>query len=279
MKNVFELFGFISMACISAAIIFMFMGKKDISAAAAMGDKPNLYSEVAETPGMPKSVTKGIRGNYSSDSGSARRLNNTQESGARASTVAPEERLRALYADGDFVYEAVKKWRSAVSDMADEYNVKPQALLANVLVQSYLGNYTTAQLQQDAARHAGDRVMPAANAAKRYPFAWSVQKVMEQNHLDRYFNEEVHTAAAAVPDRMISAKYATGTKGIATPKVSAPKVVATAKNSPVEEGFRNMVAKEYGFTSWTGLERLAEPEVKNEAEHRVKSMLMASRIK
>lgn len=278
MKNVFELFGFISMACISAAIIFMLMGKKDIAAAAALGDKPNLYSEVAGSPAMPKSVTKGVHGNYSSDSGSARRLKGPQESAAREnSAVAPEERLRALYGDQDFVYETVNKWRAAVTNIADDYNVKPQALLANVVVQSYLGTYSSSQLQADAARHAGDRVMPAVNAAKRYPYAWSVQKVMEQNHLDRYFAaEEVKTAAAAVPDRMVSAK---NTKGASVTKVSAPKVSATAQTSPVEAGFKNMVAKEYGFTSWTGLERLAEPEIKAEAERRVKSLLLASRIR
>lgn len=269
MKNIFELFGFISMACISAAIIFMLMGKKEAATTAAFGDKPNLYSEVPETPGMPKSVTKGARGNYASDSGSARRSRDARESAA--STAAPEERLRALYADEDFVYQAVKKWRSAVSDLADEYNVKPQALLANAVIQSYLGDYSSAQLKQDAARHAGDRVLPAANAAKRYAYAWSVQKVMEQNNLGRYFPEETRSVAAAVPERMVSAKNASAK--------SSPKTTATAKVSPVETGFRNMVAKEYGFSSWTGLERLAEPDVKADAERRVKSLLMASRIK
>jgi hypothetical protein len=280
MKSIFELFGFLSMACISAAIIFIFMGKKDALSNLAKANAPAAeYSSISESPNAPKSVTKGVRDSYASDSGSARRAKGSQETAAPAtSNEAPEERLRTLYNDADFVAGTVKKWKSVVADVADEYNVKPQLLLANVVVQSYLGGYSKAQLNDDAAQHAGDRVMPIASAAKRYKYGWSVQKVMDQHNLGRYFSAEIPTASAS-SERMVSS-YNSSAKG-ASPakKQSAPKVTATAQSSPVEEGFKSMVAKEYGFSSWNGLSRLADPDMKADAQRRVKSLMMAARIK
>jgi hypothetical protein len=251
MKNFFELFGFLSTACISAAIIFIFMGKKDGLKGDTKDALTSEYSVVADAPNAPRSVTKGTRDNYASDSGSARRAKgNREESVSASSNVAADERLKSLYNDGDFVAETTKKWKSAVADVADEYNVKPQVLLANVIVQSYLGSYSKSQLNQDAAQHAGDRVMPASNAAKRYKFSWSIQKVMDQHNLSRFFAAEIPTASAS-SSRMVSAKNSSA-KGAVAAKPSASKVTATAKNDPMEEGFKNMVAKEYGFGSWTG---------------------------
>lgn len=278
MKNFFELFGFLSMACISAAIIFIFMGKSDGLKGGMKDALTSEYSVVSDAPNAPKSVTKGVRDSYASDSGSARRAKGSREAAAPAmSNVNAEERLKSLYNDGDFVYETVKKWKAAVADIADEYNVKPEALLANVVVQSYLGEYSKSQLNQDAAQHAGDRVMPAASAAKRYKFGWSIQKVMEQHQLNRYFASEVPTASASA-SRMVSAKNVSA-KGGTVAKPSASKVTATAKNDPVEEGFKNMVAKEYGFGTWNGLQRLADAEMKSDAQRRVRSLMMAARIK
>jgi len=278
MKNFFELFGFLSMACISAAIIFIFMGKKDFLKSDVKEGLVSEYTVAADAPGSPKSVTKGVRDSYASDSGSARRAKGTREANVPAmSTVAAEERLKSLYNDASFVAEIVKKWKATVADVADEYNVKPQVLLAHVAVQSYLGGYSKNQLMQDAAQHAGDRVMSAASASKRYKFGWSIQKLVDQHNLGRYFAEEMPTAAASAT-RMTTAKNVSA-KGTSHVKTAAPKVVATAKNDPVEEGFRNMVAKEYGFGSWNGLQRLADPEMKSEATRRVKSLILAARIK
>ncbi|MBL7826236.1 MAG: hypothetical protein JNJ57_06355 [Saprospiraceae bacterium] len=278
MKSIFELFGFLSMACISAAIIFILMGKKDILTAASVDAKPDLYGEVADAPGSPKSVTKGSKGNYDSDSGSARRAKSNRAEAASDNRVAPEERLKSLYNDQDFVHATVNKWRGDVSDMADDYNVKPQVLLAHVVVQSYLGEYGKGDLKRDAAQHAGDRVMTATAAAKRYEFGWSVQKVMEQNRFDQYFAEEVATASAGVPTRMVSSKNVAA-KPESTSRNHSVKVTPTAKNAPMEEGFKSMVAKEYGFATWAGLERLADADMKTEAQRKVKSLMLAARVK
>ena len=278
MKSIFELFGFLSMACISAAIIFIFMGKSDALKGGNSDKTIAGYNSVADVPNAPRSVTKGVRDSYTNEAGSARRAKNGREVASPAmSNVAPEERLKTLYNDADFVAQTVKKWKSTVADVADEYNVKPQLLLANVVVQSYLNGYSMGQLNDDAAQHAGDRVMPVASAVKRYKFGWSVQKVMEQHNLDRYFAAEIPTASAS-SSRMVSAKNSSA-KGEGSAKPSAPRVVATAQNSPVEEGFKNMVAKEYGFGSWNGLQRLADPDMKADAQRRVKSLMMAARIK
>lgn len=278
MKSIFELFGFLSMACISAAIIFIFMGKNDALKGFTANKDAAEYSTMADAPNAPRSVTKGTRDNYASDSGSARRAKGSHETAAPApSNASAEERLRTLYNDADFVAATVKQWKSLVADVADEYNVKPQLLLANVVVQSYLGGYSKTQLNADAAQHAGDRVMPIASAAKRYNFGWSVQKVMDQHNLGRYFSAEIPTASAS-SDRMVSS-YNSSAKGSNSAKQVTPKVTATAQNSPVEDGIKNMVAKEYGFGSWNGLSRLADPDMKANAQRRVKSLMMAARIK
>jgi hypothetical protein len=181
-----------------------------------------------------------------------------------------------LYNDDAFVASAIKQWKNMVADVADEYNVKPEVLLANAIVQSYVGDYSKSALRQDAAQHAGDRVMSAASAAKRYTFGWTVQKMTEQHQLNRYFATEIPVASASA-DRMVSAKNS-AKKGSAS-QPSTPKVTPNTQNNPAEEGFKNMVAKEYGFNTWSGLQRLADADMKADATRRVKSLMMAARIK
>lgn len=48
-----------------------------------------------------------------------------------------------------------------------EYNVKPQVLLAHVLVQISPATIRAHQLYNYAARHAGERVKPTATAIKK----------------------------------------------------------------------------------------------------------------
>ena len=274
MENIFELFGFLSMACISAAIIFIVMGKKDGLKAFGSDALTTEYNITADAPNAPKGITKGSRGDYSSDSGSARRAKGSQEN--TASNQSAEDRLKMLYNDSRFVAETSKKWQSTVEDIADEYNVKPQFLLANLLIQSYIGDYSKSQLVADATQHAGDRVMPGSAAAKRYEYGWSVQKISDQYRLAANFAQEIPTAAAnAAPSAMASSSSSKG----ASNTRSSSKVVQTAQSSPMESGFQNMVAKEYGFSSWNGLQRLGDAGMKNDAKRRVKSLMMAARIK
>ena len=272
MKNFFEFFGFLSTACISAALIFIVIGgKKDSFGSSAKGGFLSEIGADADIEDAPRSISdRPMRSNSSS---SSKREISTRKGTESTDQRSAEERLKSLYSDQDFVTATAKQWKSRVRDAADEYNVKPQVLLAHVLVQSYLNDYSQAQLQRDAARHAGERVKPTATAIKGYKYGWSMQKIMNEYDLLRYFPEEAPTAAAAVPSLRKTAEKKMVSKGIA--KSSAP----VAKNNPVEEGFKSMVSKEYGFASWAGLQKLADPDTKLEAARRVKSLMMGSRVR
>lgn len=272
MKNFFEFFGFISMACISAALIFIFIGgKKD---GLKGGSKEGYLSEIsagADIPNAPRAISGRSQ---RSSTGNAKR---DMASHATASPeMAPEERLKSLYNDESFIGATAKQWKGLVRDAADEYNVKPQVLLAHVLVQSYLDDYSREDLYTDAARHAGERVKPVAAAIKGYRYGWTMQKLLNEYDLTRYFPEEsaITTAAASAGTSRKSAERSNlASKGMVN--TSAP----VAKTNPVEEGFKNMVAKEYGFASWAGMQKLADPDTKSEASRRVKSLMMASRVR
>ncbi len=283
MKNFFEFFGFLSTACISAALIFIFIGKKDGLKGESKGGFLTEMGSDVEVANAPRSISDRPMRSNSAGNNKRDKASGTNE--ANAPELAPAERLKSLYDDNDFVTTTAKEWKGLVRDAADEYNVKPQVLLAHVLVQSCLGDYSRTQLYNDAARHAGERVKPTATAIKGYRYGWSMQKLMNEHDLLRFFPEERPTTTApSYAKAMVgesagmskSAKFvekSTASKGLA--KSSAP----IAKNNPVEEGFKNMVAKEYGFASWAGLQKLADPDTKSEAGRRVKSLMMASRVR
>ncbi len=272
MKNFFEFFGFLSTACISAALIFIVIGKKDGSKTDTKGGFLTEIGAETEVADAPRSISD--RPMRSNSSGSSKRDKAIRPTEASAAGLSADERLKSLYDDNEFVSATAKQWKGLVRDAADEYNVKPHVLLAHVMVQSYLGDYSRNQLYNDAARHAGERVKPTAAAIKGYRYGWTMQKLMGEHDLLRYFPEEASTASAAIStSRKAVEKTTVSSKGVA--KYSAP----LAKNNPMEEGFKNMVAKEYGFASWAGLQKLADPDTKSDAARRVKSLIMASRVR
>lgn len=273
MKNFFEFFGFLSAAGMTAVVVFLFIGKKEGLRSA---DKNTMVSEfnISDERDMPeKPRTIAMHPNKNSNKVSSKKEKVVRETAAQEESAA--ERLKYLYDDAEFVASTARQWKSAVKDAAEEYNLRPQVLLANVLVQSYIGSYSKSQLRRDAAQHAGEQIKSVSAAVKTYPYGWSMQKVMQQYDLLRYFPEEMPVAAASVrlaPEKKMTAKGETkGSKPAA--KSAAPQV------SAVEEGFRSMVAKENGFSSWAGLQRLADPDTKADAQKRVKRLMMAARIK
>ena len=271
MKNFFEFFGFLSTACISAALIFIVIGKKDGAKSDSKGGFLTEMGAESEIADAPRSISD--RPSRGSASGSSKRDKSARPSEAGNAEMSADERLKALYNDNEFVSATAKQWKGLVRDAADEYNVKPQVLLAHVLVQAYLNDYSRNQLYNDAARHAGERLKPVSTAVKGYKFGWSMQKLIAEHDLMRYFPEETPVAAASVSTSRKNTEKSMVSKGIA--KSSAP----VAKNNPVEEGFKNMVAKEYGFASWAGLQKLADPDTKSDASRRVKSLMMGSRVR
>jgi hypothetical protein len=171
MKNFFEFFGFLSMAGISAALIFLFIGKKEgLKGGGARGGFLTEMSATAEVPDAPRAIADRPARSEKREK-SARSV-----AAPSAREIAPEEQLKSLYNDDAFVAATAKKWKSAVADAADEYNIKPQVLLAHVLVQSYLGGYSKSDFNDDVARHAGERVKPVSAALKGYRYGWSMQK-------------------------------------------------------------------------------------------------------
>ena len=278
MKNIFELFGFLSMALISGVIIFIVMGKKDSLNALRTNDLVSEYNTISESPNAPRPVTKNSRDSYASDSGSARRASAKGASTTKAlSQEAAADRVKQLYSDKRFVTTMANNWKDIVSDIADEYNVKPQLLLANTVLQSYIGDYSKSDLRADAAQHAGDRVMPLSNAAKKYAFGWSVQKITNDYNLNQYFAQEIPVATASAVPSIVASKNSSSS--VSKSKASTKTVTQTAKVSPVESGLQQMVAKEYGFNSWNGLMKLGAADVKSKAQSKVQSLMMAARIK
>jgi len=273
MKNFFEFFGFLSAAGMSAVVIFLFIGKKE---GLRSDDKDTRVSEYnisseADMPDRPRAIA--LHPSKSSKSAS-RKEKAVQQEEERSQSAS--EQLKNLYDDAEFVSSTAKQWKSTVRDIAEDYNVRPQVLLAHVLVQSYIGNYSKSQLKRDAGQHAGEQIKSVSAALKSYPYGWSMQKLMQQYDLMRYFPEEVPVASASLhmmPEKKMTPK--TVSKGTSKPTAQP----AASAVSPAEDGFRNMVAKEYGFSSWTGLQRLADPETKTEAQKRVKRLMLAARIK
>ncbi len=291
MKNFFEFFGFLTTACMSAILVFSYIGKKEHRSG---GTEPTErlvskhstaaieYDEPSAARDEPSRITgKGARrseGEYGFTPAGAYGNKKAKKEAViiedDSENIAPEEKLKSLYKDRDFVLSSAKKWKNIVSDISEEYNVRPQVLLAHALVQSYVGPYSKAQLERDAAQHGGEQVMSEANALKRYRYGWTMQRLLNGFDLSGYFPEDVPVATASIARPSMKP-----TKTPATTKSGKTTVPAVSKLSPVEEGIRTMVAKEHGFSNWQGLMRLADQDTKVDAQKRVKSLMTAARIR
>lgn len=276
MKNFFEFFGFLSTACISGLLVFMFIGRAERKGGAGelMRSEKNALTESAESD-LPATRSKGNRELPSLSKISRERAANTRETAAVPSSEAA---LSELYNDADFVNATVKKWKNTVAETAETYNVKPQVLMAHVLVQSYLGDYSKVQLNRDAAKHAGEQVMSVEAAAKRYSNGWSMKTLIRQYALAKYFPE---TAEAGADTRMLAPMTGSNTSNASAVKsTKAVKTLPKLVNKPVEkrgsareEGFQRMVAKEMGTSDW---KTVAQNE---KARKKAKMLSTASRIR
>ncbi|HMX38929.1 MAG TPA: hypothetical protein PKD78_01335 [Saprospiraceae bacterium] len=191
------------------------------------------------------------------------------------------DRLRDLYTDEQFVSTTVQRWKRAVADAHETHTIRPDVLMSNIIVRAYLGEYGQREFRQDVAEHAGDCAMSAASALKAYEYGWSMSRVMQQYSLSRYFPApEAPTAAQFKPKSKVAEANLFSAKGSKSAEYSAPKITKpAATTSAAEAGFRAMVAKEEGFSSWAGLQKLGDQEQKQNAERRVKRLLSAARVK
>lgn len=284
MKGFFELLGFCTMAVISGFLVFTLIGhnKKSLS-----GDVFEMRSEHNTDEGASRELPS-ISNARSAVSASAsekkkmKRGDMTEMSATNRPTSAnTTERLRDLYTDEQFVTATVQRWKRAVADANEAQTLRPDVLMSNIIVRSYLGAYTQRDFQQDVAEHAGDCAVSVSNAMKTYEYGWSMGRLMQQYNLGRYFPATAApTAANFGPKRKVaeanvfslSSKKATA---VAAPKITKP----VASTSAAEAGFREMVAKEEGFNSWAGLQKLGDPDTKQGAERRVKRLLGAARVR
>jgi len=284
MKNIFEFLGFIFTAIISGFFIFTMIGRTDRKSSGmereAMVSQKKINVDEAmtvprsarserELPELPKISKK----NAKSAPAPAPEVN---ESGIETAD------LQDLYNDRAFVNNTIKKWKNTVTDAAEQNSLKPEALLAYVVVQCYVNDYTKTQLYKDAARHAGDVVMSADAAAKRYDKGWSVQQLMRRYNMAQYFPEAEEAPQAAY------AGVGSAAKGVAAAKKAAPALTVkanTVTTAGAQRGagravnFKDMVAKEYGAKDWNALQGKADAATKAKAEKRVKMLATASMIR
>lgn len=279
MKSFFEFLGFVSTALISGFLVFSYVGHKKNTDKPASDELVTAYNKngVATLPEMAP---------VSSSRKSASKEKKTSAKGspaeypvsryvAQAPSEAVTEKLKGLFEDEGFVRAAVSKWKKQVANASEAYSVKPQLLLSNAIVKSYLGAYSSGDFNRDVSEHAGDLALPTSTAAKSYDYAWSVAKIAQQYDLAKYFPAATPTVSAKVSTSLKSSPVA----GKKTAAVVQEKAKPAASTSPAEGGFREMVAKEEGFSSWQGLQRLGDPDTKKRAEKRVKMLLSAARVR
>lgn len=281
MKGFFELLGFVSMAVISGFLVFTLVGRNQKllhPGATEMLSEHTIsdHSGLRELPTISNS-NRGSNRTASNVSEPKRTLRNTP---APQPSVNANERLRDLYNDQQFVTATVQRWKRAVADANEAHTIRPDVLMSNIIVRSYLGTYDQREFRQDVAEHAGDCAVSVPNALKTYEYGWSMGKVMQQYNLSRYFPAPAGAATAAhfkPQPKVAEANIFSAKKSVSAvaPKITKP----AATTSAAENGFRDMVAKEEGFSSWAGLQKLGDPEQKQNAERRVKRLLSAARVK
>lgn len=275
MKNFFEFFGFLSTACLSGIIMFLFLGRTERDGVVGelfRTDKvvsASVEEEVA--PASPRKMSEALpeMPRISRNVASRRDHNKTVAPEAPSSEAA----LAELYNDADYVNSTVKKWKTAVADAAEVYSANPVVLMAHVLVQDFLGDYTAAALKRDAARHAGERVMANDVVLRRYAYAWSMKALMKQYRLEKHFPSATPEADIQLlsPHKAgVASANAKTTKSL--PRLGGEKPMEK-RTSGREEGFKKMVAKQYGKKDWKTVGK--DPK----AMKKVKMLNTASRIK
>lgn len=279
MKSFFEFLGFVSTALISGFLVFSYVGHKKNADKPAMDGLAAAFDkeEAADLPQM--TPVSSSRTAIAKDKKKTQKSSDAAYAAGRTAaplqmSAAASERLKNLYADGDFVSSVVKKWKEKVADAAETHAVKPQLLMGNIVVKSYLGSYSARDFNRDVSEHAGDLALPSNTAVKTYDYAWSVAKIVQQYNLAKYFHTAAPVAAAKV-----TPSFTTAGPSKKAVSVSQQKSKPAASLAPAEAGFRDLVAKEEGFTSWQGLQRLGDIETKKRADKRVKLLLGASRVR
>jgi hypothetical protein len=280
MKNFFELIGFLATACISGFLVFLFIGSsKKGNGLETLTTHLNRAEPTIEEPANVWKPSDRRNAAENNGKGAGPRKKNQPETPAIENETAATD-VKELYNDGAFVGGAVRKWKNTVKEASEEYSLKPQVLMAHVIIQSYLGGYNKNRFNADLEEHAGEKVMSTAAAVKRYEYGWSMKKLIEQYDLTQYFPEEIPTANAGyhAPAARVTEKASAKRDFKSEAGASAASFSASAgKVSQMEDGFRRLVAKEFGAASWQELQ--SDPNKKTKAQQRVKMLMTSARIK
>lgn len=280
MKSFFEFFGFLATVFCSGALVFMFIGHNKNSHSTL---KDGLVSAVeadaadADAPALP--TISNRRGESAPAGRKAKKEVGYYPQPQAVSAESASERLRGLYDDQSFVKSAIRQWKNACADAGETRTLRADLLLANAIVQSYLGEYSDRAFQRDVSRHAGDRVKSLEAATRTYEYGWSVGKLAQQYNMAQYFPEAAPVAMAKPRISLSSASVKMVPVAEHNRVVVKEKAKPAASVAPAEGRMREVVAKEFGFSTWQGLQRLAAPDVKRKAEQKVKALTTATRIR
>ncbi|MBK8705006.1 MAG: hypothetical protein IPN33_16535 [Saprospiraceae bacterium] len=204
---------------------------------------------------------------------------NAEESPA-IETESIQSQLKRLYNEDRFVMSTVRKWEKEVKDMSAQYTLKPEVLMAAVIIDAYTGDFSKSELRSIARDHAGERVMPMKEALRNYDYGWSMNKIIDKFDLDKRFVSRSRSKAPVVESRTTTEKVS------AVKRESTKKSIAVAgksnsseRISSVELEFRKQVAKSMGFQTWEGLMQLGNPAERDKAKRALNMLMMTSKVK
>jgi hypothetical protein len=297
MKSIFELLGFLFTALITGVLAFLYIGHsknspKTEKTVISSFNKDGIEYETAEATSFASVPKLKIKEPESSVYSPAQTpsLTNFEK---RKKTVVEEkpvwaketsaDKLKKIYEDETFVQSAIEKWKKKVADASKENDIRPTFLLANCVVKSYLGNYAIKDFSNDIGQHISDVEEPANDAVKFYDNHNCILRLVKLYELEALFPKIakpiIVSKTKKVKEKERIVKETPSRKAI-KPVIEAPIVKTTkSKELDSEKSFREMVARQEGFDTWQGLQFLADPETKKNAEKRVKLLASAARVK
>jgi hypothetical protein len=281
MQNFFSFLGFIFTSMLCGALFFILVGRdkgqrggEELTA----GDRTEAGLDMPEPLAM--TPIAGERAPKRGTSAKGKKVDRAYapETPAIEDEGLEEADLKKLYADASFVQKTARQWKERVREASEMHNIRPQALLAHVIVQTYIDRgYSDREFRRDLGAHAGDRVMPYNAAVSSYPNGWSVNYIATKYDLLQHFPARTSPRIAVVSSS--TAKGEASVKKTAAALPSASKERRLAASSPRESSLRDMVAQQYGFKNWTDLQQRARPTVRTQAENKVKGMKPAMMIR
>ncbi|NUQ22587.1 MAG: hypothetical protein HUU34_01445 [Saprospiraceae bacterium] len=204
---------------------------------------------------------------------------NVEESPA-IETESIQSQLKRLYNEDRFVMSTVRKWEKEVKDMSTQYTLKPEVLMAAVIIDAYTGDFSKSELRSIARDHAGERVMPMKEALRNYDYGWSMNKLIDKFDLDKRFVSRSRSKAPVIESRTTAEKVSVVQREPAKKSIDiAGKNTSRERVSSVEQEFRKQVAKSMSFQTWEGLMQLGTPEQRDKAKRALNMLLMTSKVK